>query len=320
MNVATARSVLAKNSKSFALAGRLLPARCLDDAAVLYAWCRRADDAIDNASHDTAAAQLSVLRRELASVYEGLPQSDDTLREFQHLVRRLDIPRSQPEALLDGFSTDIGIVRFDTLDELILYAYRVAGVVGLMMCPVLGVHNRAAWSRATHLGIAMQLTNICRDIAEDWERQRLYVPGEILARFGLADLGLRLGGPIPVAARIPLRQAVGRVLDLADEYYRSGDIGLQFLRPRVAVAIRSASKIYSSIGTVLRRADCDALRGRAVVSNAEKIHLVLLAVLEETTARLRMALRSLGARVPIVRQFSPLVGIDATGEGLFNAI
>jgi phytoene synthase len=161
MTSESAHAILANKSKSFALAGRLLPARCRDDAAVLYAWCRRADDAIDETAPGEAGDRLLTLRAELELVYSGLPQKDPILEGFQSLVRRHAISIEYPQALLDGFAMDLGTVRFASEDELLLYAYRVAGVVGVMMCPVLDVHDKAAVRHATDLGIAMQLTNIC---------------------------------------------------------------------------------------------------------------------------------------------------------------
>lgn len=314
---AQSRAVLAKHSKSFALAGRLLSPKCRDDAAVLYAWCRRADDAIDECTEANAAERLSALRAELELVYSGSSPDEPTLRSFQDLVRRHSIPIHHPQALLDGFAMDLGTVRLMSIDELLLYSYRVAGVVGLMMCPVLGVRDPAAVQHATDLGIAMQLTNICRDIKEDWCRRRLYVPEEILATVGLAGLGERLGNPLPEDARSGLALAVRRILDLADAYYASGDRGIQFLPPRAAVAIRTARKVYSAIGTCLRRRDCDALEGRVIVPRHEKVRLVVLAVVEELIARLAQGLRP--AWVRPARKTHALDFHARDSEGLFHA-
>jgi phytoene synthase len=286
MTLASARAVLAEKSKSFALAGRLLSARYRDDAAVLYSWCRRADDAIDECGTIQAPERLLELRAELEVVYGGFCPQDATLAAFQALVRKHGIPIEHPRALLDGFEMDLGTVRFETIDELLLYAYRVAGVVGLMMCPLLGVRDRTALRHATDLGIAMQLTNICRDVQEDWDRRRLYLPAEILALVGLGDLGVHLGRQLPAQAHEGLCFAVRRVLELADDYYLSGDRGIRFLPARTAFAIRTARNVYSAIGTGLRRRQCDSLQGRVVVPRYEKIRLVMQALVEELAARL----------------------------------
>lgn len=315
---AESRAVLAKHSKSFAMAGRLLSPTCRDDAAVLYAWCRRADDAIDECSAADAPERLLALRAELEMVYSGTRPKEATLESFQDLVRRYAIPIQHPQALLDGFGMDLGVVRLMTIDELLLYSYRVAGVVGLMMCPVLGVRDPAALQHAADLGIAMQLTNISRDVKEDWQRNRLYIPEEILTSAGLAGLGTRLGQPLPEEARQGLTSAVRAVLELADKYYLSGDLGIPFLPPRAAFAIRTARKVYSAIGTGLRRRNCDPLQGRVVVARHEKIRLVMQALIEELVARVTQRLSQgwFGSSRNIQ---SGDLERQHTTEGLFNA-
>jgi phytoene synthase len=280
------REVLAAHSKSFALAGKLLPTACRDEAAVLYAWCRRGDDAIDHGDPARAAERLGVLRAELASVYAGEPQADPLLNAFQRLVLMRQIPEAYPRALLDGFAMDLGDVRVATLAELLLYAYRVAGVVGLMMCHVLGVSEARAKRHAAHLGMAMQLTNICRDVQEDWQRRRLYLPQEMLLEAGAPALSAKLGRPLPREAGAALANTVRRLLDLAESYYRSGDAGLRWLSPRAALSVRAARLVYSAIGREIVRRDCDVFRGRASVSAAQKAWLVVRAALSEGTARL----------------------------------
>lgn len=281
-----ARKVLAKHSRSFSMAGTLLSREALNEAAALYAWCRRADDSIDGCQPGEATSRLRELQRELDSVYAGDKQEQAVLAGFQALITRHQIPQQYPQELLNGFATDADTVRLQTEEELLVYCYRVAGVVGLMMCPLLGVNDARALRHASHLGIAMQLTNIARDVAEDWQRQRLYLPESILATSGYANLGLHLGGPIPPLAKEPLTYAVRSVLVLATRYYESGNCGLGYLPARSALAIRTASKIYSAIGTELERNGHDPLRGRVVVSTFSKLRLIVKALFEELIARL----------------------------------
>jgi 15-cis-phytoene synthase len=129
---------LARHSKSFALAGKLLPPAQRRDAAVLYTFCRLADDAIDTVEPAAQPAALAELRLMLDSVYRGEPQTDVRLRAFQELAQRRGIPREYPDELLQGMAMDTAGAQYRTLDELLLYCHRVAGVVGLMMCHVLG--------------------------------------------------------------------------------------------------------------------------------------------------------------------------------------
>jgi phytoene synthase len=263
-----ARRILAQHSKSFAFAGRLLPAWCRDDAAALYAWCRRCDDAVDGPRDAVArAAAVERLRAELARIYDAGTESDRVLAGFQAIVRRHAIPRHYPGDLIDGMAMDVGAVRYRTFDELLLYCYRAAGTVGLMMAQIMGVRDSSASRRAADLGIAMQLTNICRDVAEDAERDRSYLPADLL------EACRRPGDPDGEVGR-----AVKELLRRADDFYASGDAGLAALPLRCALGIRAARLIYAEIGRVIARRHFDVRAGRAVVSPGRKIWLALRAL------------------------------------------
>ncbi len=283
------RQTLAAHSRSFSLAAKLLPADGRDEAAVLYAWCRRADDAIDEAPAGEEHARLVQLERELHDVYTSAPQRDVMLAAFQAVIMHRAIPAHYPVELLDGMRMDAIGKRYQTLDQLLGYCYRVASTVGLMMCHVLGVRSPRALTYAAHLGIAMQLTNICRDVAEDWQRGRLYIPDEILAPLGAPGLDAELGRPLPDSARGALSHAVQHLLAIADRYYRSGDRGLLALPLRAAFAVRTARLVYAAIGRRLARQQYDVLAGRAVVPGWMKLWLTAKAAvltLAELPARL----------------------------------
>jgi len=261
-----ARQILAHHSKSFSMAGRLLPAWCRDDAAALYAWCRRCDDAVDLQADPVASARaVDRLRDELDAIAAGTPQSDVVLAGFQDVTRRHAIPLRYAHELVDGMAMDVGSVRYRTMAELLVYCYRVAGTVGLMMAHVMNVRDPGALQRAADLGIAMQLTNICRDVEEDERRGRVYLPEELLDVRGEVDADRR-------AAR-----AVKHLLRRADVFYRSGDQGLAWLPMRCALAIRAARLIYADIGRQIARVGFNVRAGRAVVSRGRKLWLVLRA-------------------------------------------
>jgi phytoene synthase len=244
-----AREVIAQHSKSFALASKLLPKTARDDAAVLYAWCRYVDDAVDE-GHTPA----------------GMPEIE---RAFRVVMQRRSVPETYPHELLAGMQMDLDGARYETVDDLIAYSFRVAGVVGLMMTHVLGVSDDEALVPAAHLGIAMQLTNICRDVVEDWQRGRLYVPDELLG--SARGLAREVGGTLPSLALPPLASAVRELLSLADRYYRSADRGIGMLPWRAAIGVRSARAVYSAIGDRIARADHDVTAGRAVVPHSSKL-------------------------------------------------
>ena len=291
---ALARATIEHHSKSFAVASKLLPADQRTDAQVLYAYCRRADDAVDEAPVGEQAARLSALRAELDDVYAGAKLADPLLRAFAEVVQRCAVPREYFEELLAGMEMDVVGVSYHEERTLLRYCYRVAGTVGLMMCHVMGVRDDRALRHAAHLGIAMQLTNIARDVLEDWQRGRLYLPDELLSRHGVADLRSHLGETFPQATRDAVALAVRQLLAQADDYYASGLAGLPLLSLRSAFGVRTAAYVYRAIGARLRELRCDPLAGRAFVTTQHKLWLVLRA----GWATLWMAPRMASQRAP----------------------
>lgn len=271
----TPLEVLRKHGKSFFLAHALLPPSARDAARVIYAWCRRADDLVDERPVEEARPALAKLEHELDRIYEGVAQADPLLSAFQEVVVAYGIPKQYPSDLLTGLRMDVEGTAYGTLLDLYQYCYRVAGTVGLMMCHVMGVRHPEALRHAAHLGIAMQLTNICRDVAEDWARGRLYVPLTLLEDSPPVRV---IQGNFPDALSAPMARAVQHLLATADHFYASADRGLRYLSPRAMWAILVARLVYSSIGTVLRQRGCDVTRGRAYVSFPVKLWLVARAL------------------------------------------
>lgn len=282
-----AQDILARGSKSFALAGALLGAGVRQDAAVLYAWCRLADDRIDLAPSPHRAQAVADLRRELDAVYRGAV-GQPLLIALHELVTRTRLPRAYLDDLVDGFAMDAEGTRYPSMAALELYAYRVAGVVGLMMCHVLGVCDSRCVPQAAHLGMAMQLTNICRDVVEDWQGGRQYLPLDLVAP---NELGKAAQLPSPDGtARASVALAVAALLDRADAYYASGMKGLRGLGWRDALAIGAAARIYRAIGRRIARRRFNVFAGRVVVSLPAKLGLALgsvWALLLDVPRRLR---------------------------------
>lgn len=266
-------SIISKNSKSFALSSRLLPPTERAHALALYAYCRRADDAVDLAGKGEAAVRLDALRAELDALYRGEPLADPIAAAFQRVVRARRIPRLYLDDLLLGFEMDVRGQRYANMPELLRYCHRVAGTVGLMMCHVMGVRDERALAHAAHLGIAMQLTNICRDVLEDLGRSRLYLPLDA----GACALPAQPGAPLSDAAAVAAAAATRRLLAVAERYYASADAGLVYLSPRCALAVRAARLIYARIGHEVERKGCDPRAGRAIVPRATKVWLALRA-------------------------------------------
>ena len=261
--------MIGHHSKSFALAARLLPAELRADVVALYAWCRTCDDAVDRPAPGSVASEsLQVLRANLSDSYAGKDMPNPVWACFQAVVRRRGIPVEYPTDLLRGLTMDVDGFRYATADDLLLYCYRVAGTVGLMLCHVLGVSHDRALPHAAHLGMAMQLTNIARDVREDASRGRCYLPADWVG--AVADpAGLGRTATVP---------AVRQLLALANLYYRSGDAGLCYLAPPCRRAIRAARSIYAAIGDRVAAQGCDIDAGRAVVPGWRKLALVFLAL------------------------------------------
>ena len=266
-----------KHSKSFALAAKLLPPAVNHAAVVLYAYCRRADDMIDLCPPAEQPERLSQLQTELEAIYAGAEQSDPLLARFQSVVREYAVPRVYLDELLLGMQMDTQQVCYRTLADLLLYAYRVAGVVGLMMCHVMGVRETRALRHAAHLGMAMQLSNIARDVHEDWQRGRMYIPESLLEACGAGVLDPALGQPLPRSAAPGIARATESLLQHADGFYRSGDAGVPYLSFRCGLAIRAARLVYGEISTRVREQGCDPFAPRAVVSRGRKLALLLRA-------------------------------------------
>jgi 15-cis-phytoene synthase len=268
---AEARAIIAHHSKSFSLAALLLGPELRDAAAGLYAYCRRADDAVDLVAPELAPGRVARLRAELDDVYAGRALTEPVLVQFQRLVLERRIPREYPDALLEGFRLDAEGTSYDTLSDLYRYCWCVAGSVGAMMCHVLGVRREGAVLHGVHLGMAMQLTNICRDVAEDWQRGRLYLPRELAPGLEYA----RASRQVPTAYRAVCARAVKQLLSEAEVLYRSGDRGLPFLALRSRLAVATARNVYSGIGEHILAQGADVLAGRAYVSPIEKLwHVV----------------------------------------------
>lgn len=264
-------SVIRAQGRTFALASRLLPKEVRRAAIVLYAWYRRADDAVDLAPDRARHVAAARARSEVDALYGTTEMNDALLSETRQVIARYQIPRQYFDAFADGMEMDARRRRYRSIGELLTYCYAVAGSVGVVMAYVLGARSAAARRRAAHLGMAMQLTNICRDLSEDHANGRWYVPQE------LAPFTER--GRSPAAAPEELRDAVRALLDQADVLYRSGDLGVSSLGMREGIAIRAARLMYAEIGARVRADLPGALSRRVVVPAWRKMVLIARAIL-----------------------------------------
>lgn len=271
IDLALCEELMRGGSKSFFAASSLLPQRIRIPAIALYAFCRVADDAIDEHTDDAQAMQK--LRTRLENIYSGEPGGVVEDRAMAMVVHRYRLPRELPEALLEGFAWDAEGREYETMDDLHHYCARVAGSVGAMMAMIMGVKDTHALARACELGNAMQLTNIARDVGEDARRGRLYLPRSWMREAGL-DPDAWLRSPVFNEA---LGNVIGRVLLEADRLYQLGSTGIACLPRDCRGAILAAATIYGEIGRVISDRGMNSVDERAVVGSARKLTLLCLA-------------------------------------------
>ncbi|WP_062206681.1 phytoene/squalene synthase family protein [Aureimonas sp. AU12] len=269
-----ARSIAA-GSKSFAAAARLFDPATRDSVMMLYAWCRHCDDVVDGqeggrgqvASALSADARIAGLRRDTHAALGGQTEGlDPSFLALAEVVRRHAISPRLLDEHLAGFALDVAEHRYRTLDDLLVYCWHVAGVVGVMMAEVMGVTDEAVLDRACDLGLAFQLTNIARDVVEDAREGRVYVPLDWLAEEGVGAPDLI--DPAHAAALARLR---ARLVAAAEPYYASARIGVDALPRRSAWAIATARLVYRRIGTKLVAAGERAQAQRISTSTPEKL-------------------------------------------------
>ena len=262
------RELMRGGSKSFFAASKLLPTRLRPPAIALYAYCRLADDAIDLGQDPKLAMQD--LQQRLDEIYEGRPGTMDADRALAHVVHRYGIPRGLLDALLDGFLWDTQDRRYETLADVEAYGARVAGTVGAMMSIIMGASTDNAIARACEMGVAMQLTNIARDVGEDARNGRLYLPRAWFREIGM-DVDAWLANPVFDARIAGFTQ---RLLLRADVLYRRGEFGLAELPWDCRPAIQAARLVYAEIGKKLERDGLNSVDRRTVVSTSRKLALI----------------------------------------------
>ncbi|WP_132254546.1 phytoene/squalene synthase family protein [Methylobacterium segetis] len=272
---AACRTAIRQGSRSFYAASLLLPPSTRRAAYGLYAFCRHSDDAVDEARAGTSRAEVARLEARLARIYAGDPADQPADRALAEIVARYAIPRALPEALLDGLAWDAEGRRYETLSDLCAYAARVASAVGAMMTLIMEVRDADALARACDLGVAMQLTNIARDVGEDARAGRLYLPLRWLAEEGI-DPDAFLAAP---AADPAIGRVVARLLEAAELLYARSEAGIGALPLACRPAIRAARLIYAEIGREIERAGFDSVGRRARVRGRRKAALLLRSAL-----------------------------------------
>lgn len=260
-----AAAATARGSKSFYFATRFFPPDLARSAHAVYWFCRTTDDMVDEApSVDQGRSDLDQWESELRRALSGRGTNDPVLRVFAAAVERHAIPHEYPLELIEGMRMDLNGVRYDNFEQLRVFCYRVASVVGLMMMHVIGFEGDPT-AYATDLGIAMQLTNILRDVGEDLRLGRVYLPAEEMRRFGYSEVALRAG-----IRNAQFRELMAFQVSRARAFYRSATPGIPMLDPRGRFAVEVAARVYAGILSQIERADYEVFERRAVVPAVEK--------------------------------------------------
>jgi len=272
-----ARSLTAHHAKSFYFSASMLPREKRWATFALYGFCRYVDNLIDvprPRREDEILAELDYLKNEILTSYRTGESEHPIIRPFIAVTKHFQISSEYALELIEGVKMDTHKNRYHDFEELYLFAYRVAGVVGLMMSPLLGYSDPAALVHAEKLGIAMQLTNILRDVKEDKEMGRIYLPLNELSEYNVTENDIFEERMTP-----ELRRFMKMQVDRAHTYYDEADEGIQLLDRNAQFAIYSASKIYRGILKKIELRDYNPFLGRVFVPQRKKIRIVATEVI-----------------------------------------
>ena len=267
---------MSRRATSFYYSFLALPRKKRDAIVAVWDFCRAVDDAVDendeiDAKQGEGARRLERWRAELAGLYEGRDPLTPEGRALRPYIAMFNLPRAAFEDLIDGVAMDLGRRRYDTFDALRQYCLRVASAVGLICVEIFGYRDTRTRDYAIDLGIALQLTNIIRDVAADFERGRVYLPLEDLARFGCTedDLSSR-------TVTRQLRDLLKFQCERARQYYRKAEETLPRADARRMVAARIMSAIYLELLNEIERAHYDVFRGRVSVRRSRQARIAVM--------------------------------------------
>lgn len=260
------------------MATRFLPNHKQRSIFAIYGLCRYLDDLVDEAedlienneiSHLEIYERLDVFKENLVDSYKGIAQNDPILVAFSDTLKRYDISLDLPLLLLEGVKTDLQKTRYNSFNELYDYSYKVASVVGLMTSEVFGYTDKKALDYAVDLGIAMQLTNILRDVGEDLRRDRIYLPADELHSFGIRHQSLMNMENTP-----EFREFMSFQIDRARRYYAEAGKGISMLESDSRLPVLLARENYSRILDKIEENNYNVFDQRAYLNSVEKLSIL----------------------------------------------
>jgi phytoene synthase len=262
-----AEKITALHSKSFYLASSLLPEEKRSAVRALYAFCRTVDDIVDETSQADRDAQLDYWRAIVETgSYNG---SDLVAAAWADTLTRYHIPRHYALQLIDGVARDLSQTRYSTFDDLATYCYGVASTVGLMSMYIVGFEDSKAVPFAIKLGVALQMTNILRDIGEDYKNGRLYLPREELVFHGIHESDIAQG-----RLTENWRQFMRFQVERTRQLYKESRTGIKMLEQEGRLAIRAASVFYEGILDEIEKNDYDVFSRRASLGAIGKLRRI----------------------------------------------
>jgi len=272
------RSITRTHAKTFYMATRFLPNHKQRSIFAIYGLCRYLDDLVDEAedlihnhqiTKDEVDERLELFKQNLINSYNGFEQFDPILIAFSDTLKKFNISLELPLLLLEGVKMDLTKNRYESFDELYDYSYKVASVVGLMTSEIFGYSDKKALDYAVDLGIAMQLTNILRDIGEDLNRNRIYLPEDELEEFGISTQNLAKRKKTPEFIELMKFQ-----IERARRYYAEADKGVPLLDRDSRLPVMLARENYSRILDKIEENDFKVFHQRAYLNSTEKFSII----------------------------------------------
>lgn len=270
------REIARTEARNFYYGFRLLDSRRRDAIHAVYAFSRRVDDSVDGAEPlDWKLAELTRRRAELAACVAGAPSAGDPISvALSAAIREFHIPPARLHEIVDGVEMDLTVDRYESFDDLLPYCDRVAGAVGVVSLHIFGFDDPAAVGHAEDLGVAMQLVNIMRDVSEDAQRGRIYLPLADLRAHGVAEADLLAERPT-TGFRALMRAEGAR----AHAYFDRGNRLLPLLDRRSRMCVATMAGLYEAILVEIERRDYDVLAGRIGLSSQRKLGLMARGIL-----------------------------------------
>jgi phytoene synthase len=265
-----ARAVVRRRARTFYLASLFLPPRSRQDVHDIYAYYRHVDDLVDEPPVGWTHASVRRALDELEIELNGTGPTNRSVGAARRIAERYDIPIQYLGMVLEGARIDLNLQVLETREDLRRYAVLMAGSVGIVMAHVLGARTAEALAAARSLGVAMQLTNILRDVGEDASRGRIYLPRTDLAAAGCSVDSIRAGVVTPA-----FRRVMRDISEEARSLYREGSAGIRYLDPSAQLAIALAATLYARILDKVERHDFDVFSRRAHVGALEKWLVVI---------------------------------------------